>query len=42
MEWKGFDGGAEVKQRLTDLLSGLRERARRLESIPALETSQEA
>jgi hypothetical protein len=33
LEWKGFDGGAEVRQRLTDLLAGLRERARPLESI---------
>lgn len=32
MEWHGFDGGAEVRQILGDLLTDLRERARTLES----------
>jgi hypothetical protein len=31
VDWRGFDGGAEVRQRLADLLAGLRERARPLE-----------
>jgi Family of unknown function (DUF5947) len=31
LEWKGFDGGAEVRQRLADLLGGLRQRARPIE-----------
>lgn len=35
LEWHGFDGGEEVRQRLADLLSGLRERARRLPPAPA-------
>jgi hypothetical protein len=32
LEWRGFDGGAEVRQRLADLLTSLRERARPLGS----------
>ena len=32
LDWHGFDGGAEVRQRLADLLVSLRERARPLES----------
>jgi hypothetical protein len=31
MEWHGFDGGAEVRQILSDLLDSLRQRARKLE-----------
>jgi Family of unknown function (DUF5947) len=31
LEWHGFDGGAEVRQRLADLLDSLRERARPIE-----------
>jgi hypothetical protein len=31
MEWHGFDGGAEVRRILADLLDGLRQRARPLE-----------
>ena len=31
MEWHGFDGGAEVRQILSDLLDRLRQRARKLE-----------
>jgi len=30
-EWRGFDGGAEVRQIMADLLAGLRRRARPLE-----------
>ena len=33
LEWHGFDGGAEVKRILTDLLASLRQRARPLESV---------
>jgi len=33
LEWHGFDGGAEVKRILTDLLASLRQRARTLESV---------
>jgi hypothetical protein len=32
VDWHGFDGGAEVRQRLADLLASLRDRARPLES----------
>jgi hypothetical protein len=35
MEWHGFDGGAEVRQILADLLDSLRQRARKLEPTPA-------
>jgi hypothetical protein len=31
LEWRGFDGGAEVRQRLADLLASLRERTRPLQ-----------
>ena len=31
-EWRGFDGGAEVRQIMADLLAGLRRRARPLET----------
>jgi hypothetical protein len=34
LNWHGFDGGAEVRQILADLLAGLRRRARALESAP--------
>jgi len=34
LEWRGFDGGTEVKQILADLLASLRQRARTLESAP--------
>jgi len=33
LEWHGFDGGAEVKRILSDLLARLRQRARTLESV---------
>jgi hypothetical protein len=33
LEWHGFDGGAEVKRILADLLASLRQRARTLESV---------
>jgi Family of unknown function (DUF5947) len=33
LDWHGFDGGAEVKQILADLLDSLRQRARPLESV---------
>jgi hypothetical protein len=36
LEWHGFDGGAEVKRILTDLLAGLRQRARTLEPDRAM------
>ena len=36
LEWHGFDGGAEVKRILADLLASLRKRARRLESADAM------
>ena len=35
LEWHGFDGGAEVKRILTDLLASLRQRARTLEPAVA-------
>lgn len=35
LEWRGFDGGAEVKRILADLIASLRDRARTLESGPA-------
>jgi hypothetical protein len=41
LEWHGFDGGAEVKRILVELLDGLRERARPLEpaqATPAMTT----
>jgi hypothetical protein len=31
LDWHGFDGGEEVRQRLADLLASLRDRARPLE-----------
>jgi Family of unknown function (DUF5947) len=34
LEWHGFDGGAEVKRILADLLADLRQRARPLASPP--------
>jgi hypothetical protein len=33
LEWHGFDGGAEVRRILADLLARLRQRARTLESV---------
>ena len=36
LEWHGFDGGAEVKRILADLLASLRERARRFESVDTM------
>jgi Family of unknown function (DUF5947) len=36
LEWHGFDGGAEVKRILADLLAGLRQRARTLAPAPAM------
>ncbi len=36
LEWHGFDGGAEVKRTLADLLASLRRRARRFEPADAL------
>ena len=35
LEWRGFDGGAEVKRILADLLASLRQRARTLERAQA-------
>jgi hypothetical protein len=35
LEWHGFDGGAEVKRILADLLASLRQRSRTLESVPS-------
>ena len=35
LEWHGFDGGAEVRRILTDLLASLRQRARPLENATA-------
>jgi hypothetical protein len=32
LAWHGFDGGAEVRQIVADLLASLRERARVLEA----------
>jgi hypothetical protein len=42
LEWHGFDGGAEVRQRLAGLLDSLRERARPVEPAPAAPARQEA
>lgn len=39
MEWHGFDGGAEVKRILEELLDGLRERARTLPAGQAAEAA---
>ena len=36
LEWHGFDGGAEVKRILADLLASLRERARRFEPADSM------
>jgi hypothetical protein len=36
LEWHGFDGGAEVRRILADLLAGLRRRARPLEPARAM------
>ena len=36
LEWHGFDGGAEVRRILADLLAGLRQRARTLEPAQPL------
>ena len=35
LEWRGFDGGSEVRQALADLLASLRERTRPVESASA-------
>ncbi|HEY6495051.1 MAG TPA: DUF5947 family protein [Trebonia sp.] len=40
LEWHGFDGGAEVRQRLANLLGGLRERARPLPPAHAVPVDQ--
>jgi hypothetical protein len=42
LEWRGFDGGAEVKRILADLLASLRQRARRLERTQAAQAAQPA
>jgi hypothetical protein len=42
LEWHGFDGGAEVKRILTDLLASLRLRARTLEPDRAMTTTTRA
>ncbi len=36
LEWHGFDGGAEVKRILADVLAGLRQRSRPLGPAPAM------
>jgi hypothetical protein len=41
LEWHGFDGGAEVKRILADVLAGLRQRARPLEPAPAMTGPEE-
>jgi hypothetical protein len=41
-EWHGFDGGAEVKRVLAELLTGLRKRARPLEPAMTRTTGVEA
>jgi len=40
LEWHGFDGGAEVKRILADLLAGLRQRARPLAPARGDQTAQ--
>jgi hypothetical protein len=42
LDWHGFDGGAEVRERLAGLLGSLRERARPVEPAPAAPAGQEA
>ena len=41
LDWHGFDGGAEVRRILADLLAGLRQRARPLEPAPAMTGPEE-
>ena len=40
LNWRGFDGGAEVRHILATFLANLRRRARQLESAPTLPTRE--